>query len=111
MVGGVLGLHLSAQPSKLTPYAKQCAYKTSTSPIPMTIEFQEDTTKTFAGGENAVPKTLRENVPGLGKTAYGMKVGGFLAVFLGTESIRITAPGATLGQLETVARDVARKLG
>ena len=42
-------------------------------------------------------------VSGLGKAAYGPKSGGFFAVFLGRQSIRITAPFTTLAQLEKLA--------
>ncbi len=103
LVGATLGVHLSAPTSTTTTYAKVCSYKT-TSVLPMKIQFQKDTPASFAAGENAVPKSVLAKVTGLGKAAFGTKVGGFLAVFLGNESIRITAPGASLVQLEKLAR-------
>ena len=103
LVGSVLGVHLSPLPSTTTAYAKVCSYKTS-SVVPMKIQYQTDTPQTFAASENAVPKTVEARLTGLGKAAFGTKAGGFLAVFLGNESVRITAPGASLTQLETLAR-------
>jgi hypothetical protein len=103
LVGAALGVHLSGPISMSTSFAKVCSYKTRSGVVPMRISFQKDTAASFAAGENAVPKSVRVTVKGLGKAAYGTKVGGFLAVFLGGESIRITAPGASLARLETLA--------
>jgi hypothetical protein len=104
LVGSALAVHVGAPTSTTTTYAKICTYKATGSIVPLKIQFQKDTPASFAAGENAVPKSVRAKVTGLGKAAYGTKVGGFLAVFLGTESIRITAPGASLVRLEKLAR-------
>jgi len=104
VVGATLGIHLSKLTSKTTTNAKVCSYKTSLNVLAMTIQFQKETAASFAAGENAVAKSLRTTVKGLGKAAWGSKYGGFLAVFLGSESIRITAPGASLARLEKLAR-------
>jgi hypothetical protein len=103
VVGSALGQHLKAPTSTTTAYAKVCSYK-GTSVVPTRVQFERDTTATFNAGEKAVPASIRAKVSGLGKAAYGTKVGGFLAVFLGNESIRITAPGTSLAQLEKLAR-------
>jgi hypothetical protein len=64
-----------------------------------------DTTTTFAAGEKAAGATgAVVKLKGLGKSAYAVKSGGFLAVFLGTESIRITAPLVSTTKLEKLAR-------
>jgi hypothetical protein len=107
LVGATLGVHLSAPTSTTSTYAKVCTYKASGSILPLKIQFQKDTAASFAAGENAVPKSIRTKVAGLGKAAYGTKAGGFLAVFLGSESIRITAPGISLALLEKLARKLA----
>jgi len=64
------------------------------------VDFQEDTSATFAAGEAAVPSVVK--VSGLGDAAYG--VSGFLAVLNGSYAIRISAPLSSLAQLETLAR-------
>ena len=107
VVGLALGVHLGAPTSTTTTYAKVCSYKASGSIIPLKIQFQVDTSSSFTAGENAVPTSVRAKVSGLGKAAYGTKTGGFLAVFLGSSSIRITAPGASLAHLEQLARKLA----
>jgi hypothetical protein len=104
VVGAALGVHVNAPTSTTSTYAKVCTYKAAGSTLPLRIQFQKDTSASFAAGENAVPKSMRTKVAGLGKAAYGTAVGGFLAVFLGSESIRITAPGISLARLEKLAR-------
>ena len=104
LVGAALGLKLKAPTSQTSPYAKVCAYKGG-SILPTRIQFQVDTSATFAAGQKAAATygTVIK-VKGLGKSAYGAKTGGFLAVFLGNESIRITAPLTPLAKLEALAR-------
>lgn len=104
LVGAALGQKLKAPTSQTSPYAKVCIYKGG-SIVPTKIQFQVDTASTFAAGEKAAAAygtVIKVN--GLGKSAYGTKTGGFLAVFLGDESIRITAPLTPLSKLETLAR-------
>jgi hypothetical protein len=92
LVRAALGLKLKASTSQTSPYAKVCIYKGG-SIVPTKIQFQVDTASTFAAGEKAAAAygTVIK-VSGLGRSACGTKTGGFLAVFLGNESIRITAP-------------------
>jgi len=104
VVGGALGLKLEAPTSQTFPYAKICLYKGS-GVVPTRIEFQHDTSSTFAAGQKgAAALGPVVKVHGLGKAAYGTKSGGFLAVFLDGESIRITAPLISLSRLESLAR-------
>jgi len=108
LVGGALGQKLKAPTSQSSAYAKVCVYK-GTGVVPTKIQFQVDTASTFAAGEkSAAAYGTVVKVTGLGKSAYGTKVGGFLAVFLGTESIRITAPLVPLTKLEALARKLVR---
>ncbi len=105
VVNAALGQHDKAPTVQSTAYAKVCTYKGS-SILPTRIQFQVDTAATFAAGEKSAA-SLGEalaKVHGLGKAAWGSKVGGFLAVFLGNESIRITAPLVPLSKLESLAR-------
>jgi hypothetical protein len=104
LVNAVLGLRNKAPTSQSTAYAKVCIYK-GTSIVPTKIQFQVDTASTFAAGEKAAAATgTIVKVSRLGKAAYATKTGGFLAVFLGNESIRITAPLTSLAKLEALAR-------
>ncbi len=104
LVGAALGLKLTAPTSQTSPYAKVCTYKGG-SILPTKIQFQVDTAATFAAGEKvAAAYGTVIKVKGLGKSAYGTKTGGFLAVFLGNESIRITALLKPLSKLEALAR-------
>jgi hypothetical protein len=104
LVGAALGQKLKAPTSQSSAYAKVCIYK-GASFVPTKIQFQLDTASTFAAGERAAAATGAViRVRGLGKAAFATKVGGFLAVFLGSESIRITAPLTPLSKLETLAR-------
>ncbi len=103
VVNAVLGQHVKAPTSTTTPYGTTCTYKGS-GIVPTKIEYQKDTAASFAAGEKSAGAlgTLVK-VSGLGKAAYGPKSGGFLAVFLGSRSIRITAPFISLSQLEKLA--------
>ena len=103
-VNAALGQRDKAPTSQTTTYAKVCTYKGS-GVVATRIQFQVDTASTFAAGEKAAAATgTVAKVKGLGKAAYATKAGGFLAVFLGTESIRITAPIVALSRLERLAR-------
>ena len=107
LVGAALGQKLKAPTSQAFPYAKICLYRGS-GVVPTRVAFQEDTSATFAAGKaNAAALGPVVNVRGIGKAAYGTKTGGFLAVFLGNESIRITAPLVPLSKLEVLARKLA----
>jgi hypothetical protein len=105
IVNAALGHHDKAPIAQTSPYAKICTYK-GTSIVPTKIQFQVDTASTFAAGEKAAAGSIGAvvKVHGLGKAAWATKSGGFLAVFLGSESIRITAPLAPLTKLEKLAR-------
>jgi hypothetical protein len=108
LVGGALGQKLKAPTSQAFTYAKICLYRGS-GVVPTRVEFQQDTSSTFAAGKaNAAALGTVVSVRGLGKAAYGTKTGGFLAVFLGNESIRITAPLVPLSKLEVLARKLVR---
>ena len=108
LVGATLGQKLKPPTSQAFPYAKICLYRGS-GVVPTRVAFQEDTSATFAAGKaNAAALGPVVNVRGIGKAAYGTKTGGFLAVFLGNESIRITAPLVPLSKLEVLARKLAR---
>jgi hypothetical protein len=104
VVSTALGQQDKAPVMTTTPYARICSYK-GTGIIPTKITFQEDTTATFAAGEKAaaaVAPVLK--VKGLGKSAWGPKVGGGLYVFVGTYSIKILAPLVSTAKLEILAR-------
>jgi hypothetical protein len=104
VVNAALGQHFKAPTSQTSAYAKICIYK-GTGIIPTRIQFQVDTAATFAAGEKAAAASGEVvKVKGLGKAAFSTKVGGFLAVFLGSESIRITSPLVPLAKLEKLAR-------
>ncbi len=105
IVNAALGQHDKAPTAQSTAYAKVCTYKGS-SILPTRIQFQVDTAATFAAGEKSAASLggVVVKIHGLGKAAFATKVGGFLAVFLGNESIRITAPLVPLSKLENLAR-------
>lgn len=105
VVNAALGQHDKAPIAQTSLYAKICTYK-GTSIVPTKIQFQVDTASTFASGEKAAAGAAGAvvKVHGLGKAAWATKSGGFLAVFLGSESIRITAPLVPLSKLEKLAR-------
>ncbi|HXY17139.1 MAG TPA: hypothetical protein VEH79_03090 [Gaiellaceae bacterium] len=99
-----LGQQDKAPVMTTTPYARICTYK-GTGIIPTKITFQEDTTQTFAAGEKAAAAFAPVlTVKGLGKAAWGPKVGGGLYVFVGTYSIKILAPLVSTAKLEVLAR-------
>jgi hypothetical protein len=104
LVGGALGLKLKGPTTQPFAYAKICLYKGSGA-VPLRITFQQDTAATFAAGQrNAAALGSVVQVKGIGKSAYGVKSGGFLGVYIGGESIRITAPLVPLSKLEVLAR-------
>jgi hypothetical protein len=104
VVNTALAQHDKAPVMTTTPYARICSYK-GTGIIPTKITFQEDTTATFAAGEKAAAAFAPVlKVKGLGKSAWGPKVGGGLYVFVGTYSIKILAPLVSTAKLEVLAR-------
>jgi hypothetical protein len=107
VVGSTLGLHVNSPVATRTTYATVCTYHGG-GVVPTKVQYQEDTAATFAAGEKAAGATgAVVKVKGLGKAAYAVKSGGFLAVFLGNESIRITAPLVPTAKLEKLARNLA----
>jgi hypothetical protein len=107
VVDSALGLHVKSPVATRTTYATVCTYRGG-GVVPTKIQYQEDTAATFAAGEKAAGATgALAKVKGLGKSAYAVKSGGFLAVFLGSESIRITAPLVSTARLEKLARKLA----
>ncbi len=102
VVGGALGVKVKAPTSTTTSYAKSCAY--ASTPLPVKVEFQEDTATTFAASEKAVSKLGIVVVHGLGKAAWATKSGGELQVFNGHETIKIQAPLVATSKLEVLAR-------
>lgn len=104
IVNGALGLQVTSPTRSIQPFGVTCTY--SGSAIPLRIVFEEDTRATFAAGEQAVAGAggAPTTVTGLGDAAYG--VYGFLAVLKGSTALRITAPVASLAQLEGLARTI-----
>jgi len=104
VVNAALGLRDKAPVVTTTAYARICTYK-GTGIVPTKITFQEDTSQTFAAGEKAAAALTPVLVmKGLGKAAWGPKVGGGLYVFVGTYSIKILAPLVSTAKLEVLAR-------
>jgi len=103
LVGAALGQKDRAAGSQSSAYAKICLYKGG-GIVPTRIQYQADTASTFAAGEKAAATGSVVKLTGLGKSAYGTKSGGFIAVFTGSESIRVTAPLVSLTRLERLER-------
>lgn len=103
VVGGALGVTVKSPTSTKTAYAKSCMY--ASTPIPVKVDFQEDTSSTFATSEKAAAEVAPLVViHGLGRAAWATKVGGELQVFDGHETIKIEAPLVANSKLEALAR-------
>lgn len=81
------------------PFGISCSY-TGSGAVSTKIDFQQDTSASFAAGEKAVP--MATIVSGLGDAAYMSS--GFLAVLHGTYSIRVLSAFSSEQQLEALAR-------
>jgi hypothetical protein len=104
VVNTALGQQDRTAVATTTAYARICTYK-GTGILPTKITFQEDTSATFAAGEKAAAAAVPVvKVKGLGKSAWGPKVGGGLYVFVGAYSIRILSPLTSTAKLEVLAR-------
>lgn len=109
VVNAALAQSNGAPASAPNPFGLTCVYK-GAGAVATKIQFQKDTAATFAAGENAVATTVVKpvSVSGLGESAYTMPSGGFLDVFTGSESIKITSPLSTTAQLEALARQIMK---
>jgi hypothetical protein len=105
LVGSKLGVSVKAPTS--TVYGtgfKTCSYAVTKGKIPIRIEFQTDTTTSFATSENAAKNLGVVPVGKLGQAAWTLKVGGDLYVFNKGVTLKIIAPLITAKKLEALAK-------
>jgi hypothetical protein len=103
LVGATLGTKASAPKLTKNPYGITCMYGAGA--FAPKVEFQQDTSATFAAGEKAAAAQLPiVKVAHLGKAAWTLKSGGSLYVFTGTYQIKILAILTPVPKLEALAR-------
>jgi hypothetical protein len=102
-VASTLGTTASTPTKTHTTYTLTCKYGSSA--LAPKVEFQVDTSSTFAAGEKAAGAAVPiVKVPHLGKAAWATKSGGSLYVFNGSYTIKLLALLTPLPKLEALAK-------
>ena len=103
VVAATLGTKASSPKPTKNPYGITCLYGTGA--FAPKVEFQQDTSATFAAGEKAAAAQLPVvKVAHLGKAAWTLKSGGSLYVLTGSYQIKILAILTAVPKLEALAR-------
>jgi len=103
VVSAALGTKASTPKLTKNPYGITCQYGTNA--LAPKVEFQQDTSATFAAGEKAAAAALPVvKIAHLGQAAWAPKSGGSLYVFTGSYQIKILAVLTSLPKLEALAR-------
>lgn len=103
VVSASLGTKASTPKLTKNPYGITCIYGTAA--LAPKVEFQQDTSATFAAGEKAAGAQLPiVKIGHLGKAAWATKGAGSLYVFTGSYQIKIISVLTPLPKLEALAR-------
>jgi hypothetical protein len=103
VVSAALGTKASTPTLTKNPYGISCKYGSNA--LAPKVEFQQDTTSTFAAGEKAANAALPvTKIAHLGQAAWAPKSGGSIYVFTGSYQVKILAVLTSLPRLEALAR-------